>query len=105
MTAHLLLSFAFIRQWQLEPGLLSQVGLGGRQGIHFLAAFRGGLADPLAEDGGVIPTEAQFGVRSKAAERAEGFRLSLVVVEKNVPLFALYHRQHIDVMRHGAMPC
>src|SRR5947209_19967537 len=58
------------------------------------------LADLLAEHGCVVPGEAQFRIRSEAAEHPKRFGAARIVVKKNVALLTLDQGQHVDVVRH-----
>src|SRR5262245_2690233 len=105
--ATLLFLHVVFRQRQLEARpQVRRGGLGCRRlrmlGLGPLLDRR--LADPLAEDGGVVPAEAQFGVAGKSAQRPQGLAPPLVVEQEDVALFAFDQRQHIDVLRHEASP-
>src|SRR6188768_4141386 len=85
---HWSLVIRFRRHLKPRPRLLDHLVLGR-------------LAEALAEDRGVVPTEAQLRIGGEASQRAEGFGPVGVVEQKNVTLFTLNQRQHVDVLSHA----
>ena len=60
--------------------------------------FRRYLANLLAEHSGIVPAEAEFGIRGVTTERAKHFAAVIVVEQKDVTLFAFDEGQYIYVL-------
>lgn len=64
-----------------------------------------GIADFLAQHGGVVPTEAELWIGSVAAQGPECFRAVGVIEQEDVTLFAFDQCQYIYILRHvGGSP-
>ena len=94
----------FIYSYAL-PALLHEVFMGAIAGCGQIKSGHGRMivmflffANLLTEHGGVVPGHAQFRVRCKTTQSAEGFRATGVVIKKYITLFALNECQHVDVL-------
>ena len=62
------------------------------------------LSNFLAQHSGVVPREAQIGIRRIAAERAKRSSATGVIKQKDVSFLALNQREYIQIFRHSGVP-
>ena len=69
--------------------------------LHIRSSGRD-FADLLAQHGGVIPGEAELGVRCESPQHAKSFGAVVVIEEEDISFFPFHECQHIDVSRHDS---